>query len=158
MAELVVNNPNIVFDASSGDATAGRQGRPRHRCPAGSEAETAILRQLRQIRRQIEDTACSSTWAEDWLYHGAQYAPDFRCACPVCRTLFPSRRHPRPVRESDYSLDCQVETQEDPEFAEELARLRNDRPRFGSVFLGDGLLRGRRGHSARHEKPTRGHA
>jgi hypothetical protein len=35
-----------------------------------------------------------------------------------------------------YSLDCQIEADEDPEFAEEFIRLRNDRARFGSVFIG----------------------
>ena len=66
---------------------------------------------------------------------GADYAPDFRCDCPVCREFFPKRRHPRAARESRYSPDCQIETEEDPEFAEEFARLRNDRPRFGSVLI-----------------------
>jgi hypothetical protein len=96
----------------------------------------ALLRQVRQIRREIEETVCSATWAEDCLYRGADYSPDFRCSCPVCRNLFPNRRHPRPVRESQYSLDCQIEVDEDPEFSEEFIRLRNDRPRFGSVFIG----------------------
>ena len=133
MAELVVNNPNIVIDASNSGAAAkfGRRQHREHR----PETEVAIVRQLREVRREIEETACSSTWAEDWLYRGATYAPDFQCNCPACRTLFTSRRHPRPVRESNYSVDCQIEANEDPEFAEELARLRNDRPRFGSVFV-----------------------
>ncbi|HEX4056221.1 MAG TPA: hypothetical protein VHX86_18325 [Tepidisphaeraceae bacterium] len=136
MAEIVVNNPNIVVDADSEGEAEGRLGRRHQNRQTRSEPETTLLRQLRHIRRQIEETACSSTWAEDCLYRSAAYAPDFQCACPACRTLFPNRRHPRPVRESNYSLDCQVEAEEDPEFAEERARLRNDRPRFGSVFIG----------------------
>ena len=99
----------------------------------------AVLRQLRQIRREIDEKVCSATWAEDCLYRGAEYSPDFTCSCPVCRNLFPNRRHPRPVRESRYSLDCQIESDEDPEFAEEFIRLRNDRARFGSVFIARSL-------------------
>jgi hypothetical protein len=133
MPELVVNNPNILVDSSSRDI----DGRRRYRGDsAQTEAETAVLQGLRQIRREIDERVCSATWAEDCLYRGADYSPDFRCACPVCQKLFPNRRHPRPVRESLYSLDCQVEMDEDPEFAEEFNRLRNDRPRFGSVFIG----------------------
>lgn len=156
MAEIAVNNPNIVVDASGGGAE--RPGRPHQSRPPRSEAETALLRQLRHIRRQIEETACSSTWAEDWLYRGAAYAPDFQCACPACRALFPNRRHPRPVRESNYSLDCQVETEEDPEFAEELARLRNDRPRVGSVFIRAAMTSSHRDNPSRHEKGPGGDA
>ena len=134
MSEMTVNNPNIVVNAS----IAGGSGfqRPRQGGPGHSRTQMTLLRQLSQIRREIEGLVCTSTWAEDCLFRGAQYAPDFQCACPVCRSLFPNRRHPRAVRESAYSLDCQVEADEDPEFAEELARLRNDRPRFGSVFIG----------------------
>jgi hypothetical protein len=125
-----------------------------------------LLRQLSQIRREIEELVCSSTWAEDCLFRGAEYAPDFQCACPVCRSLFPNRRHPRAVRESAYSLDCQVEADEDPEFAEELARLRNDRPRFGSVFIGrsgghalphgSAAARGSRGYEEGNDETSEG--
>jgi hypothetical protein len=142
MSELVVNNPNILFDTS--EKSAGfRRGRHVGRVPP--ETEMAALRKLSEIRHEIDETVCSATWAEDCLYRGAEYCPDFKCACPVCSAEFPNRRHPRPVRESDYSLDCQVEAGEDPEFAEELARLRNDRPRAGSVFVGrSGGQRGRK--------------
>jgi hypothetical protein len=133
MTELVVNNPNRLVD-SSARGTGGR--RPDRAGRAHTEQETAVLRQLSQIRREIDERVCSATWAEDCLYRGVDYLPDFRCSCPVCRNLFPNRRHPRPVRESAYSLDCQIEADEDPEFAEEFIRLRNDRPRFGSVFIG----------------------
>ena len=134
MSELVVNNPNILVDSS---ATAARiSACELRRQGAHTEQETAALRQLRQIRREIDETVCSATWAEDCLYRGADYSPDFKCACPACRKVFPNRLHPRPVRESEYSLDCQIEAEEDPEFAEEFARLRNDRTRFGSVFIG----------------------
>jgi hypothetical protein len=132
MTELVVNNPNILVDSSARGIGCGRPGRAGR---THTERETAVLRQLRQIRREIDKTVCSATWAEDCLYRGADYLPDFRCSCPVCRNLFPNRRHPRPVRESEYSLDCQIEADEDPEFAEEFVRLRNDRTRFGSVFI-----------------------
>jgi hypothetical protein len=106
-----------------------------------------MVRQVRHIRHQIEETACSSTWAEDWLYRGAAYAPDFQCKCLACRTLFPNRRHPRPVRESDYAADCQIETYEDPEFAEELAKLRNDRQRYGSIFISSTTTSGGQSYS-----------
>jgi hypothetical protein len=43
--------------------------------------------------------------------------------------------HPRSSRESEIAADCQVEGDEDPEFAEEFARLRNDRAKIGSVFF-----------------------
>ena len=132
MPEIVVNNANAVFDAKN-DASSRRAGRDVRE--GRSESEAALLRQLRKVRREIEQIACSSTWAEDCLYRGAAYAPDFRCSCPACRTLFPNRRYPRAVRESSYSTDCQVESDEDPELAEELALLRNERVRIGSVFL-----------------------
>jgi len=133
MSELVVNNPNMIIDASS-----IRTGYRRVDRASGcrDETNTAARLRLREIRQEIDATVCSATWAEDCLYRGADYSPDFKCACPVCRNLFPDRLYPRPVRESDYSLDCQVEAGEDPEFAEELARLRNDRARAGSVFIG----------------------
>jgi len=150
MSEVIVNNPNIFIDAPS-EAAADAPGRRGFRASGGklqSDAEASLLRRLREVRREIEELACSATWAEDCLYRGADYAPDFQCGCPVCRTLFPARRHPRNVRESKFSIDCQVETHEDPELAEDLARLRNDRQRIGSVFIGhstrtfeDGRLR-----------------
>jgi hypothetical protein len=127
MSEMVVNNPNIVIDAPGQD--------PRAASP-GSAADAPLLRRLRQARREIEALACSAVWAEDCLYRGADYLPDFQCDCPACRARFPDRRYPRAVRESRYSIDCQVETDEDPEFAEDLALLRNDRARVGSVFIG----------------------
>jgi hypothetical protein len=134
MSDLVVNNPNILIDAPPvrGNPKLSRASQFHEPRP---EKEASLVRELHQMRRHIEETACSSTWAEDWLYRGAHYAPDFQCKCAACRMLFPDRRHPRPVRESDYSLDCQIESNEDPEFAEELARLRNDRPRYGSIFV-----------------------
>jgi hypothetical protein len=132
MADLVVNNPNILVDSSIRRMPGAR---PDRAGKIGGEKELAVLRQLRQVRREVEETVCSSTWAEDCLYRGADYLPDFQCSCPVCRSLFPQRLHPRPVRESRYSLDCQIESEEDPEFAAEFARLRNDRTRRGSVFI-----------------------
>ena len=84
MSELVVNNPNILVD-SSATAIGGR--RPHCSGRTNTERDMALLRQVRQIRREIEETVCSATWAEDCL-------------------------------------------------SEEFIRLRNDRPRFGSVFIG----------------------
>jgi hypothetical protein len=137
MAELTVISPNTLFDASGAGAEARFAIRRRsEQSRSGADAE--MSNQVLQIRRRIDETACSSTWAEDWLYRGVDYAPDFECKCEVCRTLFPNRLHPRPVRETDYSTDCQDETSEDPEFAEELAKLRNDRPRYGSIFVSGG--------------------
>jgi len=157
MAEMTVNNPNIVVNASIAGGSGCR--RPRRGGPGHSRTQMTLLRQLSQIRREIEELVCSSTWAEDCLFRGAEYAPDFQCACPVCRSLFPNRRHPRAVRESAYSLDCQVEGDEDPEFAEELARLRNDRPRFGSVFIGrtgTAQAHGSRGYEAGNDETSEG--
>ncbi len=131
MPKVIVNNPNIVLESSSGET--GFAGAAL-RSAAIDEGDMAAVRLLRQFRQEIEELACSATWADDCLFRGARYAPDFRCACANCRKFFPTRLHPRPFRESKYSTDCQVETDEDPEFAEEFARLRNDRPRFGSVF------------------------
>ena len=133
MSKMIVTNPNILFDSSTregGDIQADRR-LDRPHC----DAEISLIREVRRLRQEIEELACSATWAEDCLFRGADYAPDFRCDCPVCREFFPNRRHPRGVRESRYSLDCQIETDEDPEFAEEFARLRNDRRRIGSVFI-----------------------
>jgi hypothetical protein len=133
MSKMIVTNPNIVFVSSSkGPNVQVRRDEP----PARRETEMALARQLRQFREKIDQLVCSATWAEDCLFRGAQYAPDFRCGCPVCRKFFPNRRYPRATRESNYSIDCQIETDEDPEFAEEFARLRNERPRYGSVFAG----------------------
>jgi hypothetical protein len=132
MTKVIVNNPNIILDSSIKEAygAAANQTQP----PARRETEIALLRQVRQFRQKLDQIVCSATWAEDCLFHGAQYAPDFKCGCSLCRRFFPDRRYPRGARESNYSVDCQIETDEDPEFAEEFARLRNDRPRYGSVF------------------------
>ena len=90
---------------------------------------------LDYLRMQTTRIACSATWAEDWLYRGASYAPDFVCWCETCREHYPQRLYPRPNRETFISIDCQTEVEEDPELREELAKLRNDRPRLGSLFL-----------------------
>jgi hypothetical protein len=132
MPELVVTNPNILVDASLRQAHSGRTIRARR---ARTEAEAGAVHRLHEIRREVEELVCSSTWAEDCYYRGADYSPDFKCDCPACRNEFPDRRYPRPVRESNYSDDCQLEAEEDPEFAEEISRLRNDRQRLGSVFI-----------------------
>ncbi len=134
MAELAVNDVNAIVSASGDGAEARLSERP-HSWEPRAEADAVLQREVRLIRRQIDEVACSSTWAEDCLYRGVDYAPDFQCKCEACRELFPNRLHPRPVRESDYSADCQIESNEDPEFAEELAKLRNDRARFGSIFI-----------------------
>jgi hypothetical protein len=134
MAELAVNNINAIVGAS-GDSAEARFARRPHSWEPRAESDAVLQREVQLIRRQIDEVACSSTWAEDCLYRGVGYAPDFRCKCEACREFFPNRLHPRPVRESDYSADCQIESNEDPEFAEELAKLRNDRPRSGSIFF-----------------------
>jgi hypothetical protein len=132
MPKLIVNNPNIILE-SHGSPGKAFLANPAPAPP--KDVEPALIRQLRRFRREVEELVCSAAWAEDCLFRGASYAPDFRCTCPNCRKFFPNRLHPRPFRESNYSIDCQIETNEDPEFAEEFARLRNDRPRVGSAFL-----------------------
>jgi hypothetical protein len=132
MLDVVVINANTVKESDSEKGQMRKRkrgGKPR------SHDDAALIVRIGQIRREIEELVCSAAWAEDCLYRGADYPPDFQCSCAICRTFYPNRRYPRPVRESKYSLDCQVEADEDPEFAEEFARLRSDRPRVGSVFF-----------------------
>jgi hypothetical protein len=144
MTQIVVNNTNMIIETSppafqTRQARLERQQRMRalHHAarPADQAPQELARRQIDQARRQVVGVACSSTWAEDCLYRGAEYAPDFRCQCAVCRAEFPDRRYPRPAMESRYSVDCQVEADVDPELAEDLARLRNDRLRAGSVCI-----------------------
>lgn len=98
---------------------------------AGHQAMAA-----RKLRAEVAQTVCSATWLDDCLYHGAVYQPDFQCACALCRAHFPDRRHPRHSRQSRISSDCQEMHEDlDPDLAEELARLRNDRPHIGSVCV-----------------------
>jgi len=88
------------------------------------------------LRTEVAQTVCSAAWLEDCLYRGIVYRPDFQCACALCRGQFPNRRHPRSARQSLLSSDCQdMQEDLDPELAEELARLRNDRQRIGSVCV-----------------------
>jgi hypothetical protein len=134
MAAIEVKNPNIFVDIAKSALAGAKHRRSDIRESGRPLAETQLVYQLAQVRLQIEQLVCSSTWGDDCLYRGAEYAPDFRCSCPVCRELFPHRRHPRSARESKYSLDCQIESDEDPELAADFALLRNDRPRIGSVF------------------------
>lgn len=135
MQATEVKNPNIFVDVSKSSPAGAAPHRNAFGPSERSAADAQLMREIAEIRLQIEQLVCSATWGEDCLYRGADYAPDFRCSCPVCRELYPDRRHPRPVLESKYSIDCQIETNEDPEFAEEFAKLRNDRVRVGSVFL-----------------------
>jgi hypothetical protein len=114
--------------------------RKRIKSQSSAEAEHQIAgeqlhRQIEQIREKIFLIACSAAWAEDCLYRGIEYMPNFRCRCALCRSKFPDRLYPRQARESNVSVDCQVEVDEDPELAEDLANLRNERMRVGSVFL-----------------------
>lgn len=89
-----------------------------------------------QLRAEVAQTVCSSSWMEDCLYRGVVYLPDFQCSCALCREHFPHRRHPRQAIQSLISADCQAMHEDlDPDIAEELARLRNDRQRIGSVCL-----------------------
>jgi hypothetical protein len=138
MPRMAVNSIDTIIEAQSKWLAEGSEEHVARsitgKRTGGTRAE--IRRRIRRIRREIEEVVCSATWADDCLYRGAEYAPDFECQCPICRKFFPRRRHPRGVRESRYSLDCQIESEEDPELAEDLARLRNDRLRVGSVFIG----------------------
>jgi hypothetical protein len=109
--------------------------RPRGRNKPHRAADAQLRERVEQIRQQVFRTVCSATWADDCLYRGARYAPDFRCRCALCREKFPDRLHPREARQSDFSGDCQMESEHDPELAEDLDRLRNDRDRVGSVFI-----------------------
>jgi hypothetical protein len=140
MSQIVVNNTNIIVESypMKSESRADRQRRLRtlhsDESPARRSQEL-LRRQIDEARSRIGRVACTSTWAEDCLYRGASYAPDFRCQCATCRGEFPERLHPRQAMESRYSLDCQVETEVDPELAEEVAGLRNDRLRAGSVIV-----------------------
>jgi hypothetical protein len=133
MSKMTVNNPNILVVARTKET-------PEQQAPLESQLrrnrKLAIIRRIKRARERLEEIACSSTWAEDCLFRGADYVPDFQCKCPLCTAIFRQRLYPRSVRESDYALDCQVECDEDPELAEDLARLRNERLRLGSVFVG----------------------
>jgi hypothetical protein len=134
MPNLIISNINVIVEAFK------QSGSKRHRqdtphCHAAPPSQRAVLRRVHAARKKLRQIACSSTWAEDCLHRGAAYSPDLKCQCPNCREKFPNRLHPRPVQETNISSDCQQETEADPDLAEELKALRNDRPRLGSVFL-----------------------
>jgi hypothetical protein len=131
MPQVTVNHTHTTVVARSGHGWMGQRGRRKLRRPVNEQ----LRQHVEEIRQQVYRTVCSATWADDCLYRGAQYVPDFRCHCAVCREKFPDRLYPREARQSDYSGDCQTEVEHDPEFAEELDRLRNDRERVGSVFI-----------------------
>jgi len=157
MSPVKVNNANIMVEIRSVDRQMRMAQRQRMHSPHAVDrdrrsTEQELRRQIEQVRQKLDRLVCSSVWAEDCLYRGAQYAPDFRCSCAVCRCEFPQRRYPRQARQSDISVDCQVEAEEDPELAEDLARLRNDRERLGSVFI----ARGRDDRAARGLRRIRG--
>jgi len=135
------NTPNAAPCVGARPAP-GRRNKPQR------PVDEQLRERVEQIRQQVYRTACSATWAEDCLYRGAEYSPDFRCNCSVCRERFPERLYPREARQSDFSGDCQMEAENDPELAEELERLRNDRERVGSVFIV-------RGCDERGRAPTR---
>ena len=101
MIEMVVNNPNTV-NVSPSPKIAPRKRRRGGKPHSQSDAELMV--RIGQMRRDIEELVCSAAWAEDCLYRGADYPPDFQCECAICRAFFPNRRYPRPVRES--ILDC----------------------------------------------------
>jgi hypothetical protein len=131
--KIAVNNPNIIIVASKKEP---RSGEPISESQARRNRKVVAVRLIRRAKLRLREMACSSTWAEDCLFRGAQYAPNFKCKCFRCTELFRRRLYPPGVRESDYSLDCQVEADEDPEFAQDFARLRNDWLRAGSVVIG----------------------
>lgn len=144
MSQITANAAN-TFEAGISLAarpSPGRRSKPRR------PVDEQLKARVEQVRQQVYRTVCSATWAEDCLYRGVAYAPDFRCHCNVCREKFPDRLYPREARQSDYSGDCQLETENDPELAEDLERLRNDRERVGSVFIV-------RGSEERARMPTR---
>jgi len=143
MSPINVSNANIVVEIRPVDRqmrhTQWQRMHPLHAVDRERRAAEQELRhQIEQVRQKLDRLVCSSVWAEDCLYRGAEYVPDFRCSCALCRSEFPQRRYPRQARQSDISVECQVETDEDPELAEDLARLRNDRVRLGSVFIATG--------------------
>jgi hypothetical protein len=138
MPQPAINNPSIVIEAPAQENETRTARRKRLKAAAETDPEVRgemLRRQVAHIREKIVRLACSAAWAEDCLYRGTDYAPDFRCRCGLCEVKYPERRYPRQARESNFSVDCQVEADEDPELAEDLARLRNDRLRVGSVFL-----------------------
>jgi hypothetical protein len=140
MTELVVNNINIVVERrhQRGTRNRGTRNHPAAR-QASPPVNAQLLQQVGNAAKQLRAISCSSSWMEDCLYRGKEYAPDFRCHCPRCNSKFPDRLHPQPARQSDYSEDCQVEGDEDAEFAEEFSRLRNARLRVGSAFIASRL-------------------
>jgi hypothetical protein len=138
MSKPAINNANIIIEEHplTPETRTARRKRLRAQAAEQSEAQNELLRrQIDQIREKIFSIACSSAWAEDCLYRGIEYAPNFRCRCLLCEAKFPDRLYPRQARESNISIDCQAEGDDDPELAEELARLRNERARVGSVFI-----------------------
>jgi hypothetical protein len=145
-ALIALSNVNMVVEKRiPGEKPKDRRVRIRAQragIPWRSGSDEQLSGQLAKARRTVTATACSSAWAEDCLYRGALYVPDFQCQCRICREKFPQRLYPHSSRQSNISTDCQVEAMEDPEFAEDFARLRNDRARVGSVFFES---QGRRG-------------
>ncbi len=132
--KMIVNSTNKII--SEGSAAAGAQDSRSKRHDAEAPSRGARTRRdVEILRGRILSVVCSGAWADDCLYRGAEYAPDFRCACARCRADFPDRLHPRQARQSALSGDCQVECEEDPELAEDLAKLRSDHVRVGSVFI-----------------------
>jgi hypothetical protein len=148
---MVVNSINTHLNASghhgngSHHAAAQKDASPECR----SEPLKALEKEWKQIeiatdrvkrrlavwRRKVSAIVCSSTWLDDCYFRGKKYVPDFRCNCALCTVSFPHRLHPRSTRESTIATDCQLEGNVDEDLAEDLARLRNDRPRIGSAFI-----------------------
>ncbi|MGA3066075.1 MAG: hypothetical protein ABSF29_04425 [Tepidisphaeraceae bacterium] len=150
MSKQAITIENISNRASALAAETRTARRKRLKSIVPTEAERRIAsehlrRQIERIREKIFLVACSAAWAEDCLYRGVEYVPNFRCHCALCRSKYPHRLYPGQARESRVSADCQVEVEEDPELAEDLAALRNERVRVGSVFIaGVGSDRSRR--------------
>lgn len=156
MPQPAITNTNIVVERIPEVVETRTARRKRLKAAAIMDDQRQAVheqlrRQIERIRQEILHIACSSAWAEDCLYRGIDYAPDFRCHCALCESKYPQRLYPRQARESRVSADCQVEFEEDPELAEDFARLRNERLRVGSVFIamknpehGSGVRRRRR--------------
>jgi len=88
MPKVIVNNPNIVFESSPGEA--GFAGAAL-RSAAIDESDMAAVRLLRQFRQEIEELACSATWADDCLFRGP-----LRARFPLCLRQL-QQIFPRPV-------------------------------------------------------------
>src|SRR5208282_2548575 len=118
MSKPAITNANIAVEQKTPgpETRTARRKRLKARAPTEAERQFAgeqLRLQIERIRQKIFLVACSAAWAEDCLYRGIDYAPNFRCHCALCKSKFPDRLYPRQARESRISVDCQVEVEED---------------------------------------------